>query len=66
MVAELQGLGLTNFNRIDDQSDEPVGNVIRTDPTAGDEVPLDQQIDIHVSKGPRQGEPASPSRRRSA
>ena len=52
VVAELQGLGLQNVNRIDEQSDEPAGNVIRTDPTAGDEVPLDQQIDIHVSKGP--------------
>ena len=51
-VAELQALGLQNFNRIDEQSDNPSGNVIRTDPTAGDEVPLDQQIDIHVSKGP--------------
>lgn len=52
VVAELQGLGLKNFNRIDDQSDKPVDEVLRTDPTAGDEVPLDQQIDIHVSKGP--------------
>ena len=51
-VAELQALGLQNFNRIDEQSDQPSGNVIRTDPAAGDEVPLDQQIDIHVSKGP--------------
>ncbi|MET0788839.1 MAG: Stk1 family PASTA domain-containing Ser/Thr kinase [Cellulomonas sp.] len=52
VVAELQGLGLKNFNRIDDQSDQPTGTVLRTDPTAGDEVPLDQQVDIHVSKGP--------------
>ncbi|NUU18984.1 Stk1 family PASTA domain-containing Ser/Thr kinase [Cellulomonas humilata] len=52
VVAQLQALGLTNFNRIDDQSDKPVGTVLRTDPTGGDEVPLDQQIDIHVSRGP--------------
>ncbi|MEZ0446426.1 Stk1 family PASTA domain-containing Ser/Thr kinase [Cellulomonas sp. ICMP 17802] len=50
VVAELQGLGLKNFNRIDDVSDQPDGTVLRTDPTAGDEVPLDQQIDIHVAK----------------
>lgn len=60
VVAELQGLGLQNVNRIDEQSDEPAGNVIRTDPTAGDEVPLDQQIDIHVSKGPS-GKGANPT-----
>ena len=59
-VAELQGLGLQNFNRIDEQSDQPLGNVIRTDPTAGDEVPLDQQIDLHVSKGPP-GKAANPT-----
>jgi len=59
-VAELQALGLQNFNRIDEQSDNPSGNVIRTDPTAGDEVPLDQQIDIHVSKGPS-GKGANPT-----
>ncbi|KRD43486.1 serine/threonine protein kinase [Cellulomonas sp. Root930] len=52
VVAQLQGLGLSSFNRIDDQSESPAGTVIRTDPTAGDEVPLDQQIDIHVAKGP--------------
>ncbi|WP_456786177.1 Stk1 family PASTA domain-containing Ser/Thr kinase [Cellulomonas sp. P5_C5] len=51
-VQQLAALGLTNVNRIDDPSDKPVGTVLRTDPTAGDEVPLDQQIDIHVSKGP--------------
>ncbi|KQY22800.1 serine/threonine protein kinase [Cellulomonas sp. Root485] len=52
VVQQLQALGLSNFNRIDDQSESPVGTVIRTDPTSGDEVPLDQQIDIHVAKGP--------------
>ena len=51
------GLGLNNFNRVDEQSDSRAANVIRTDPTAGDEVPLDQQIDIHVSKGPAGDEP---------
>ncbi|KQY46338.1 Stk1 family PASTA domain-containing Ser/Thr kinase [Cellulomonas sp. Root137] len=52
VVAQLQGLGLSSFNRIDEQSESPAGTVIRTDPTAGDEVPLDQQIDIHVASGP--------------
>lgn len=52
VVAELQALGLNNFNRIDEASDQPSGTVLRTDPTAGDEVPLDQQIDVHTSKGP--------------
>lgn len=51
-VEQLRALGLTNVRRVDDPSEEPVGNVLRTDPNAGDEVPLDQQIDIHVSKGP--------------
>ncbi|WP_307490103.1 Stk1 family PASTA domain-containing Ser/Thr kinase [Cellulomonas humilata] len=61
-VQQLQGLGLTNFNRIDDQSEAPVGTVIRTDPTAGDEVPLDQQIDIHVAKGPAGNPTPSPTK----
>ncbi|GEL99895.1 Stk1 family PASTA domain-containing Ser/Thr kinase [Cellulomonas terrae] len=51
-VEQLRALGLTNVRRVDDPSEEPVNQVLRTDPTAGDEVPLDQQIDIHVSKGP--------------
>ena len=51
VVAALNNVGLTNVNRIDDKSDQPTGTVIRTDPTAGTEVPFDQQIDIHVSKG---------------
>ncbi|KQR17152.1 Stk1 family PASTA domain-containing Ser/Thr kinase [Cellulomonas sp. Leaf334] len=51
-VEQLRALGLTNVRRVDDPSEEPVGNVLRTDPNAGDEVPMDQQIDIHVSKGP--------------
>ncbi|GEK23156.1 Stk1 family PASTA domain-containing Ser/Thr kinase [Cellulomonas xylanilytica] len=59
-VQQLAALGLTNVNRIDDPSDKPVGTVLRTDPTAGDEVPLDQQIDIHVSKGP--GNQPTPTR----
>jgi serine/threonine-protein kinase len=50
-VAVLKAAGLNNVKRIDDSSDQPVGTVIRTDPAAGDEVPLDQQVDIHVSKG---------------
>lgn len=60
VVQQLQALGLSNFNRIDDPSDKPVGTVLFTDPTAGDEVPLDQQIDIHVSKG--QGNQPSPTK----
>lgn len=59
VVAALQAVGLTNFNRIEDQSDRPANEVLRTDPTAGDEVPLDQQIDIHVSKG--QGNDPAPT-----
>ena len=59
VVQQLQALGLTQFKRIDDGSDKPVGEVLWTDPSAGDEVELDQQIDIHVSKGP--GNQPSPS-----
>ncbi|WP_421735690.1 Stk1 family PASTA domain-containing Ser/Thr kinase [Cellulomonas sp.] len=62
VVAQLQGLGLTSFNRIDDQSEAPVGTVIRTDPTAGDEVELDQQIDIHVAKGPGNNPAPTPTK----
>jgi len=51
VVAALQAVGLTNINRIEDPSDQPAGTVIRTDPAAGDEVQLDQQVDVHVSKG---------------
>ncbi|WP_426593891.1 Stk1 family PASTA domain-containing Ser/Thr kinase [Cellulomonas sp. McL0617] len=51
-VAALNNAGLTNVNRIDDVSDQPKDQVLRTDPTAGTEVPFDQQIDVHVSKGP--------------
>lgn len=58
-VEQLRALGLTNVRRVDDPSDEPVGTVLRTDPNAGDEVPMDQQIDIHVSKGPG-GETTAP------
>nr|WP_307802847.1 Stk1 family PASTA domain-containing Ser/Thr kinase [Cellulomonas fengjieae] len=60
VVAALRAVGLNNVNRIDDTSDEPAGTVLRTDPTAGDEVPLDQQVDVHVSKGPSGPNP-SPS-----
>jgi serine/threonine-protein kinase len=60
-VAALQAVGLTNVNKIEDQSDQPPGTVLRTDPSAGDEVPLDQQVDIHVSKGPGNNPGSSPS-----
>jgi len=51
-VEALKAAGLENVNRIDDVSDTPKDQVLRTEPTAGTEVPFDQQIDIHVSKGP--------------
>ncbi|WP_028045915.1 Stk1 family PASTA domain-containing Ser/Thr kinase [Cellulomonas sp. URHE0023] len=62
-VAELKNVGLENVNRIDDTSDEPKDKVLRTEPTAGTEVPFDAQIDIHVSKGPTtpQGQGSGPS-----
>ncbi|MGY4644445.1 Stk1 family PASTA domain-containing Ser/Thr kinase [Cellulomonas sp. URHB0016] len=50
-VQALAQVGLTKVNRIDDVSDKPVNEVLRTDPSAGTEAEFDQQIDIHVSKG---------------
>ncbi|WP_315093098.1 Stk1 family PASTA domain-containing Ser/Thr kinase [uncultured Cellulomonas sp.] len=61
VVAALQAVGLTSFNRIDETSEKPVGTVLRTDPSGGDEVPLDQQVDIHVSKGPGNGNNPEPT-----
>nr|WP_311836349.1 Stk1 family PASTA domain-containing Ser/Thr kinase [Cellulomonas fimi] len=51
-VNALRQAGLTNVRRIDEQSDRPVGEVIRVEPDAGSEVEPDQQIDLYVSKGP--------------
>lgn len=51
-VAALAGVGLTNVAKVEDTSEAPKDQVLRTDPTAGTEVPFDQQINIHVSKGP--------------
>ncbi len=61
VVQALQAAGLTNVNRIDEQSDRPKDEVLRTDPTAGTEVPLDQQVDIHVSRGSGGGNNPNPT-----
>jgi serine/threonine-protein kinase len=58
VVQQLQGLGLSNFKRVDEPSERPTGEVLWTDPAAGDEVPRDQQIDIHVSKGQGGNQPS--------
>jgi len=50
-VQALAQAGLTNVKRVDETSDRPANEVLRTDPAAGTEVEFDQQIDIHVSKG---------------
>ncbi len=50
-VQTLAQSGLTNVKRVDETSDRPANEVLRTDPASGTEVEFDQQIDIHVSKG---------------
>jgi serine/threonine-protein kinase len=50
-VQALAQAGLTNVKRVDETSDRPANEVLRTDPASGTEVEFDQQIDIHVSKG---------------
>jgi len=50
-VQALAQSGLTNVKRVDETSDRPANEVLRTDPASGTEVEFDQQIDIHVSKG---------------
>ncbi|WP_034611353.1 Stk1 family PASTA domain-containing Ser/Thr kinase [Cellulomonas sp. URHD0024] len=52
VVSALNAAGLENINRIDEASDRPKDEVLRTEPNAGDEVTFDQQINVHVSKGP--------------
>ncbi|MBO9555861.1 Stk1 family PASTA domain-containing Ser/Thr kinase [Cellulomonas sp.] len=50
-VQTLAQAGLTNVKRVDETSERPANEVLRTDPASGTEVEFDQQIDIHVSKG---------------
>jgi eukaryotic-like serine/threonine-protein kinase len=50
-VQTLAQAGLTNVKRVDEASDKPANEVLRTDPAANTEVEFDDQIDIHVSKG---------------
>ncbi|WP_029291978.1 Stk1 family PASTA domain-containing Ser/Thr kinase [Cellulomonas sp. HZM] len=62
-VTELTQAGFKGkFNRIDEFSDDlPAGAVLYTDPAGGEVVEVDQQIDIHVSKGPDPaGQPTPP------
>jgi serine/threonine-protein kinase len=44
--------GLRLGNVEEEFSDRPVGTVIRSDPAAGIEVPLDSQVDLVLSRGP--------------
>jgi serine/threonine-protein kinase len=44
--------GLRLGNVEEEFSDRPVGTVIRSNPTAGTEVPLDEQVDLVLSRGP--------------
>ncbi|GIG20745.1 serine/threonine protein kinase [Cellulomonas chitinilytica] len=50
-VQTLAQAGLTNVKRVDEASERPANEVLRTDPAAGTEVEFGDQIDIHVSKG---------------
>lgn len=50
-VAKLAAVGLTNVKKITEVSEAPLDQVLFTDPNGGDEVPLDQEIDLHVSDG---------------
>ena len=60
-VQALRAVGLNNINRVDEYSEaQPDGAVIYTDPTGATEVPLDQQIDVHVSRGPQPDPSDSP------
>lgn len=53
--AQLKELGFTNIRRIEEDSDQELDTVLWTEPGAGTEVEKDQQIDVHVSRGPQQG-----------
>lgn len=50
-VKALDQVGLKNVTRVDEPSNDPVGTVIYTNPSGGEEVELDQLIEIHVSAG---------------
>jgi serine/threonine-protein kinase len=50
-VQTLAAAGLTHVQRIDETSEKPTNEVLRTDPAAGTEVEFGDQINIHVSKG---------------
>lgn len=54
VTQQLGALGLSNLQRQDDQSDQPAGRVLYTDPGPGTEIQLDDLVVIHVSLGPQQ------------
>jgi beta-lactam-binding protein with PASTA domain len=52
--AALQGAGFSNITTSQEASqDVPVGNVVRSDPAQGAEVPANQTITLFVSSGPQ-------------
>jgi len=51
-VAALAAVGLNNVARLDVASDQPVGQVVSTDPNKGVAVSKTQKITVQVSKGP--------------
>ena len=53
-VQTLAAAGLTSVKRIDEASERPANEVLRTDPAANTEVEFDDLIEIHVSKGNQQ------------
>ena len=57
VTQQLGALGLSNLQRQDDQSDQPEGQVLYTDPGPGTEIQLDDLVVIHVSLGPQQQNP---------
>jgi serine/threonine-protein kinase len=62
--AELQRLGFTRIRTIDAANPVPAadaGKVVSTDPAAGTEVKLDQQITLFIGRAARPSAPPSPS-----
>lgn len=55
-VAQLTALGFKNVSRTDVDSDKPAGTVISQNPPGNSAQPLDAQIVLTVSKGPKQPE----------
>ena len=55
-VKALDKVGLRNVTRVDEPSNDPPGTVIYTNPSGGEEVELDQLIEIHVSAGNGNGD----------